>query len=162
VDTPEVGHARRFEAHQSVLSLIYGYSRLVDRGDFDAVGDLFARGTFSVSADRVLTGMAVGARLRRRLRVYEDGTPRTVHMNPNVAITFSDDLSRAEAFTPVQVFQEIEGEIKCIYLGHYDDAFEADGSRWHFASRVAVADLVGDMSAHFIRSPGAEAPQPPR
>src|SRR5256885_15028545 len=141
----------RFEAHQAVTSLIYAYSRLVDRGDFDAIGDLFARGTFTAGRNRVLVGAAVGERLRSRLRVYDDGPPHTAHLNPNVVVTFTDDLTHAYAWTPVQVLQEVDGEIKCIYVGHYEDAFEREGSEWFFTSRAPVNELVGDMSAHVVR-----------
>ena len=143
----------RFEAHRSVTSLIYAYSRLVDRGDFDAISALFGRGTFDAGRGRVLTGAAVGERLRNRLRVYDDGTPHTVHLNPNVVVTFTDDLARAYAWTPVQVLQAVDGEIKCIYVGHYDDAFERDGTEWFFTSRAPVNELIGDMSAHIVRRP---------
>jgi hypothetical protein len=151
VDTPEPVPVARSEARDSVLALIYAYSRLVDRGDFDAVGELFARGTYRVSPTRTLAGTAIGELLRSRVRVYDDGTPHTMHVNPNVVITFDNALSRAEAWVPVQVFQEIAGAIRCIFLGHYEDVFETDGTEWYFASRTAITERVGDMSAHLAQ-----------
>lgn len=147
----EPGPIDRFEAQQSVLALIHRYSRLVDRGDFDAIGELFARGTYRFGPGKDLTGPAVGEKLRSRLRLYDDGTPRTVHVNANVDVTFHEGLTRAEAWTPTQVFQVVDGEIRCIYLGHYNDTFETDGTEWYFTSRTSTAELVGDMSAHMVR-----------
>jgi hypothetical protein len=158
VETPGSRTADRVEAHFAVTALIYEYSRLVDRGDFDAVGELFARGTYAFAPDRVSTGAEVGERLRRRLRLYDEGTPRTVHANPNIVVSFNGDLSRAEARSPVQVFQLVAGEIKCIYLGHYEDAFETDGAEWYFTSRTPINELVGDMSAHVVSRPSPDAP----
>ena len=161
MSTAERGPAERSEARHSILALIYAYSRSVDRGDFDAIGDLFVRGSYRVSARRKFAGAEVGELLRSRVRLHDDGTPHTMHVNPNVVITFDDALAHADAWTPVQVFQEIEGEIKCIYLGHYEDEFELDDATWYFSSRLAIPERVGDMSSHMVqraRPDTAEAP----
>jgi len=151
LNTSQIDDAGLFTAHQAIFGLIFGYSAAVDRGDFTAVGELFRHGEYIVNNGAVsLPGTAIGQRFEQVLRRYEDGTPQTMHVNPNVVVKIDPGANTATARTPVQVFQEIDGDIRCIYAGHYDDSFERRADGWVFRSRSAIASLLGDMSHHLL------------
>lgn len=141
----------RAEARNEILALVYGYSDAIDRGDFDAVAELFRRGDFLVDGGRIpLRGDALGNWFRGQLVVYDDGTPRTSHVNPNVVVRVADDGRTASARTPLLVFQAVDGEIRCVFSGVYDDTFALGADGWHFNSRRSTTRLVGDLSAHLV------------
>jgi hypothetical protein len=137
----------------AILNLIYSYSRNVDSGDFDAVGQLFAEGAYEIPSVGVLPGTGIGDMFARRLRRYEDGTPKTTHVNPNVILEIDEPNGRATAWTSVLVFQLIEERIECIFSGWYDDEFERVEGRWIWIRRVANPRFMGDMSRHVVPEP---------
>jgi len=141
----------------AILNLIYSYSRYVDEGNFEAVGQLYAQGVYEVpSVDRNFPGTGIGEYFAQTLRRFEDGTPKTTHVNPNVILDIDDQAGRASAWTLVMVFQEVEARIDCIFSGWYDDDFELDGDRWVWKRRTAHRRLMGDMSHHVMAAAAAE------
>jgi hypothetical protein len=152
--------ADRAEARHEILALVYGYSDAIDRGDFDAVAELFRHGDFLVDGGTTpLRGDALGDWFRSQLVVYDDGTPRTSHVNPNVVVRVAGDGCTASARTPLLVFQAVDGEIRCVFSGVYDDTFTLDHDGWHFESRRSTTRLVGDLSAHLTAGRLGGAPQ---
>jgi hypothetical protein len=139
----------------AILNLIYSYSRYVDVGDFDAVGQLFEQGVYEIpSLGRELNGTAIGTYFERSLRRYEDGTPKTTHVNPNVILDIDEERGHAIAWTSVLVFQEVDGHVDCVFTGWYDDEFQLEKDTWTWKRRVTNRRLVGDMSKHVIGTAG--------
>src|SRR5262249_15388804 len=133
----------------AILALVYGYSDAIDRGDYDALAALFRHGDFVMTDGQRLRGEGLAAWFRDALGLYDDGTPRTTHSNPSVVIQLDDQGATATARTSVLVFQALEGDIRCIYSGLYDDEFERHPEEgWCFLVRRSTTRLVGDMSHH--------------
>src|SRR5439155_16134873 len=65
--------------HVAIANLVYRYAELIDAGDFDAVGELFADATISaVGSDVQWRGeQEIREMYVNSTRRYDDGTPRT-------------------------------------------------------------------------------------
>jgi len=133
-----------------IQNLLFRYPYALDRGDFDAVGDLFANArVFSggtLLADR--DARAVSNAFREWVIVYPDGTPRTRHLLANVLINpISPDRVTVSSY--VMVFQQAPGgPLQPVIGGDYLDHMERIDGRWQFVERHMGNDLIGDLSAH--------------
>ena len=97
------------EPRGCILNSIYRYSKLVDDGDFQGVGELFRDGEYVIpSLGLSLAGREIAQFFSERLKIYPDGTPHTTHANPNIMLEVEDAGDRASAWTSVLVFQLIE------------------------------------------------------
>lgn len=145
----------------AIQHLIFRYADLVDRGDFEAVGRLFARavvhmpGESMPAADREAEKMT--ALFRQWTRVYpETGTPRTRHVTTNVIIE-PEGADRARSQSYVVVFQSAPGfTLQPVIAGTYYDRFAKAGGEWHFTERREEMDLFGDLSRHLLLPYGPE------
>jgi hypothetical protein len=139
------------EPRGCILNSIYRYSKLVDDGDFQAVGELFRDGEYVIpSLGLSLAGREIAQFFSERLKIYPDGTPHTTHANPNIMLEVEDGGDRASAWTSVLVFQLIETEVRCIFSGWYEDDFEQVGDAWTWRRRTAYTRFAGDMSHHVM------------
>jgi hypothetical protein len=134
----------------SIQKLIYSYPLHLDRGELDAMAELFRH------ADVYMGDMppvrsdppAVAQAFRDFLRIYEDGTPRTRHMTSNLIIEPDGDRC-AKASCYVMVFQQTkELPLQPIIGGDYRDRFEKVDGVWRFTERYIGNDLYGDLRAH--------------
>lgn len=149
-----------FSDYHAIQNLIFTYSQRMDRGDFDGVGQLFARAQLYLPGDDApaATGAEEFAALWRRWnRIYPNGTPRTRHVVTNVLIE-DDGPDRARAhsyFTVIQTAPDFPMQTIC--GGAYRDRFAraADGS-WYFSERREDVDQFGDLS-HHLTQPYTEA-----
>lgn len=133
-----------------IQSLLFQYPYALDRGDFEAVGNLFAHArVFSggvLLADRDPAAMTKS--FRDWVIVYPDGTPRTRHMLANVVITPAGN-SKATVRSYVIVFQQApEHPLQPVIGGDYLDRVEKVEGSWRFYERYMGNDLIGDLSAH--------------
>ncbi len=133
-----------------IQNLLFSYPYALDRGDFDAVGQLFANATVysggQVMADK--DPAAVAKAFRDWVIVYDDGTPRTRHMLANVIIK-PEGASRATVQSYVMVFQQADNlPLQPVIGGDYRDTVEKVDGAWRFVERRMGNDLVGDLSAH--------------
>lgn len=133
-----------------IQNLLYSYPYALDRGDFDAVGRLFAHAKVysggALMADRDPEAMA--ASFRDWVLVYPDGTPRTRHMLANVRI-LPESPTRAVVQSYVMVFQQTDAlPLQPVIGGDYRDTLEKVDGTWRFVERIMGNDLVGDLSAH--------------
>lgn len=134
----------------AIAVLIHGYAERLDRGDFDGVARLFEHSTYGAAGGPVRRGSAEAlAALRRLVRVFEDGTPRTKHVITNLVIEVDEDAASATArsyFTVLQATPKLP--LQVILAGRYHDRFEKVGDVWRFAERVIFLDLRGDLREH--------------
>jgi hypothetical protein len=134
----------------AIQNLLFQYPFALDRGDFDAVGRLFAHARVYSSgallADRDPDAFARS--FREWVIVYPDGTPRTRHMLANVIIT-PEAADRATVRSYVMVFQQApEQPLQPVIGGDYLDRVEKHDGQWRFVERHMGNDLIGDLSAH--------------
>lgn len=134
----------------AIQNLLHQYPYALDRGDFDAVGRLFAEAR--VYSGGVLLADRDAAAFAKAFRdwviTYPDGTPRTRHMLANVVITPEGD-DRATVSSYVMVFQQAPGTaLQPVIGGDYRDTVAKRDGAWRFIERHMGNDLVGDLSAH--------------
>ncbi|MEV5648698.1 nuclear transport factor 2 family protein [Nocardia sp. NPDC052254] len=147
-----MSHAAESSSHRAIERLIADYALFVDRGDFSAVGELFATATFGGSGARIEGSAAVEQLLTGTVIRYDDGTPRTKHLVTNLVIEVDEDRGTATGrsyFTVLQATTDLP--LQPIVSGRYDDRFHRAGEQWAFAERAVTMDLIGDLSRHLRR-----------
>jgi 3-phenylpropionate/cinnamic acid dioxygenase small subunit len=141
------------DAAVQIQNLVHRYAELIDRGDFDGLGDLLA-GAEVGAADSPgsLTGHdAVVAMFTSSTRRYPDGTPRTKHVTTNCIIEVDDPAGTATCRSYFTVFQQVPAlPLQPVIAGRYHDRFVRDDGVWRFAERRFWIDLVGDLSQHLL------------
>jgi 3-phenylpropionate/cinnamic acid dioxygenase small subunit len=136
-------------SYRAIENLIATYAELVDDGDFAGVGTLLADATFTGGAGSVSGRDAIEKMLKDMVIVYDDGTPRTMHVTTNVAIEVDEEAGTAVArsyFTALQAVPDLA--LQPIVSGRYHDRFERRDGQWRFVERRVRSDLVGDVSRH--------------
>ena len=135
----------------AIEGLLADYADLIDDGDFDGVGALFASGRVCDATGSVIAEGAdqVRALYETTTRRYPEGTPRSHHLVSNLAITI--DGNEAVARSRFTVFQAVDGgDLRPIISGRYADTFTRTDSGWCFAERRMDPRLTGDLSAHLL------------
>ena len=139
----------RSDADQ-IRDLLAAYCWHMDRGEFEALGALFAHasmGDGTTPDGPMVSGADAVAALYRDGCILYDGIPRTKHVCTNAIIEFYDD--RATSRSCFLVEQQLEDlPLQPIVGGRYHDRFERVDGEWHFAERRFFVDLVGDVSRH--------------
>jgi ketosteroid isomerase-like protein len=137
-----------------IQNLIYRYCDRIDRGDFAAIGRLFAHAAIYVPAmaEPVRGAAAVQAMYTKFTRIYpETGTPRTRHVTSNVIIE-ADGEHAARAESCVLVHQATEQlPLQPIISGRYADRFSRVDGVWRFSERRMEMELFGNLSAHLLQ-----------
>lgn len=139
-----------------IRNLLGRYCEAVDRGDWVAVGDLFAHGCLATDDGTELArGREAVADFYRGGTQRHGDSPRTKHLVTNTVLRF-DGTAAAVATSSYVVFQAVDGELALqpIIAGRYTDTF-ADGAEaggWHFVERRFAVDLMGDLSHHLTWS----------
>ena len=137
--------------YQEITKLLYQYGRFIDRGDLDGACQLFEYAKIK-TIDRAELGnyRDMANMLKKFVRLYEDGTPRTKHLVTNVIIDIDEGGTSANSTAYYTVLQSVTpGDIKVIAAGQYIDEFERIDGKWRFSYRdLTVFDMQGDISGH--------------
>jgi ketosteroid isomerase-like protein len=146
------GAPDRADARTAIENLLFGYAEAMDAGDFVGIGELFAKGRI-VAPNGEITGEgkdAVRAIYEGSTRLFEDGTPKTQHVNTNLIFEFADDGRSAKVRSRFTVFQALpDFPLQPIITGHYADTFAyTDQDGWYFTERRMRPVLLGDLSRH--------------
>ena len=141
----------RSDADQ-IRDLLAAYCWHMDRGEFDALGALFAHasmGDGTTPDAPALTGAEAVAALYRDRCILYDGVPRTKHVCTNAIVEFDDDDAHATSRSCFLVEQQLDDfPLQPIVGGRYHDRFEQVDGEWRFTERRFFVDLVGDVSRH--------------
>lgn len=149
--TPANGQARAtlVDDVQLVKNLIYSYAELLDGGDFEALGRLFAAATLRTDgASVVLEGAdAVRQLIEGSVHLY-DGVPGTKHLITNAVVAIGDGgtATARSYYTAMQARPELP--LQPILAGRWHDRFAKSNGCWRFADRMIYTDLVGDLRFH--------------
>ena len=137
--------------YEAIRNLLGTYCVLIDSGDFEALGELFADGVLLDEKGRVAAegAEAATALWTAMVRRYDDGTPHTRHTTANPVIDLADD-GTAVCRSSFVVFQQLESTIGVIAAGRYRDTFTSTDGVWRFASRQFFLDQLGDVSQHMV------------
>lgn len=143
--------------HEAIRSLIHAYAERIDRGDVEAVADLFAHATLVAGDGSEFTGRDTLRDLwKGSVRIYDDGSPHVCHCISNVDVQLSDDGTTATARSYVTVMQAAPGfALQAVAVSEHRDTFEQVDGSWRFRQRRDRQVLVGDLRHHVH---GAEAP----
>src|SRR5258705_3677213 len=91
----------------AIAALVYGSAERIDAGDLDGVAALFAGAVYrSEQGGRYEGAEAVVAVLRKRVKLHDDGTPRTKHVTTNLVIDVDATAGAALARSYFTVFQQ--------------------------------------------------------
>jgi hypothetical protein len=138
--------------------LLGRYCDLVDAGDYDGVGELFAEAQLVDLEGRLVARGATEATALFAGQVQQhDGSPRTKHLVLNSQIEIDGDV--AVVRSSYLVLQQVPDvlPLQPIVTGRYVDTFArrdpgADPGAapgWVWTERRFGVDLVGDLSHHF-------------
>lgn len=143
-------------ASTAIANLVYEYARLIDMGDFDGVGQLFANATMDQGTGDLLKGAqaVTDAYVRFTRRYPDDGTPKTRHVTTNLIINVDEDAGTATCHSYVVVFQRMDDfPLQPVWSNRYEDEFRRTDSGWEFAHRRMVDHMPGDTSRHLLEVP---------
>lgn len=131
-------------------NLLGRYCEAIDRGDFDAIGALFAHGTIADEHGTPLASGAdeVAAFYRRGTRMH-GATPATKHLTVNTVFDVDETNGVATARSSYVVLQRTDAlALQPIIAGRYADRFARTDDTWHFVERRFHVDLVGELGDH--------------
>jgi hypothetical protein len=142
--------------HIAITALIHRYCWLIDAGDFDSLGQLFAHAEvhYRGGAEVIRRDPAALAAVQRRfVRIYpETGTPRTRHACSNIMILAEAD-GCASAVSTITVFQVTPVlPLQAIVIASYRDCFAPVDGYWQFSQRHIDVEMIGDLSAHLLEA----------
>ena len=138
---------------QQIANLIFRYAELVNDGDFDGVGELFARGSYGMPG-ALIEGRAIGDVMHRSVLLH-DGAMRTKHVTTNLIISLNlqspDTATCRSYFTVMQATETLP--LQPVITGRYSDTLARDQEGWYFTERVIAMEQIGDVSQHLRRPP---------
>jgi len=135
---------------EEILRLLTKYSRTVDSGDLDGFAELFSNGEWYVEGTSPSVGSdEIRQAVTSQIIIYDDGTPRTRHVNSNIDIEVDEESGTATCQRYVTILQQTESHpLQVIASGDYKDSFVKRNGTWSFASTVIRRPFLGDMSRH--------------
>jgi len=135
-----------------ITNLLHRYAELVDSGDFDGVGALFAKATLLFGDGKEGKGADLRDNMRAMVRLYPCGTPRTKHVVTNAIVEVDEAAGTAACRSYYSVMQQTEVlPLQVICAGRYHDRFVREDGEWRFSERdYSLMDLVGDLSQHLL------------
>lgn len=135
----------------AIKQLIYQYTRLIDAGDFQGIGDLFSKAEL-VNGNSVTVGASeIEALYRQSTRLYECGTPRTQHLVNNILVNAqsAESISTSSVFSVLQATDQLP--LQTIITGQYLDIFQKDDKQqWEFRRREIIIGLIGNLEHHLL------------
>lgn len=141
-------------AHEQIRNLLGTYCEVMDAGDWDRLGALFADGVLTDGdGNELARGADAVARLYAGMVVLHDGSPRTRHLTTNPVVSVGGDTATCRS--SFAVLQQVGDEpLLPIAAGRYRDRFTCVDGAWRFAERAFHLDQVGDLSQHLVPSRG--------
>ncbi len=149
--TAESESAREFSLEATVLrredearirELALRYARMVDRRDWDSIGDVF-------TGDAELSGPGFSMKGHGELVAGLRGIDRyaaTLHCVHNQLIEISDDAAWGEVYCVANHLHQIEGEPWKLDMGiRYEDRYRRTGAGWRIVRRTL--DVVWQQEA---------------
>lgn len=135
---------------EEILSLLNRYSHTIDSGDIEGFAELFDKGEFYVEGSPPNRGSKeVFDNVASNVIIYEDGTPRTRHINSNIKLEIDEKTGTAKAERYVTVLQQTDKlPLQPIFSGHYHDEFSKEDGEWHFVKAVIHQPFAGNLSHH--------------
>ena len=144
------------ESYVAVLNLVYRYPELIDSGDFDGIGRLFAHATIDTGDGSSIAGAAAIQQMyEQNTRRYADnGTPHTRHVITNPIVVIDESGGAAVCRSYVVVFQQVDDfPLQPVWTNRYEDRFRVIDGEWRFVSKRMSEHMPGDVSRHLLITP---------
>ncbi len=164
---PEPAMAQSYAEDRALIeNLSNRYMVAVDAGDIDTVMDTWAEdgvlewvGGVEEGKAEIRAAMSNFGGGARRARIPEGATswPRTRHQIINHVIDVDGDTAHTVAYWFALTNDTPDGEVKLLFMGHYEDELVREGGRWLFKKR-AVYNESRDNRALFYPGLGETAP----
>jgi SnoaL-like domain len=133
----------------AITNLVYRYAHLIDRGDLEGVGELFAQGSVDTGDGTMLSGKDAVRDMYDVVIRYPDGTPRTRHVTTNLMIEVDEEAGTGTCQSYVTVFQQTDDfPLQPVYQNRYEDRFVRVDGVWRFEHRLMCDHRPGDTSHH--------------
>ena len=134
-----------------ITNLIYKYAEFIDHGDLMGAADLFKNARMKlVGSDQLQDHVATGVMLKKFVKIYGDGTPKTKHVTTNPILEIDEEAGTAACrsyYTVLQSTDEIP--LQVIASGRYHDEFERVDGTWRFSYRdLTLFDMQGNINGH--------------
>ena len=139
-----------WQAYEEIRNLLGTFCEVMDSGDWDALGELFAHGRITDDRGRVIAGGRedVVALWTAMVRRY-DGSPCTRHMVTGPIISITD--TTATCRSSFLIAQKLPGsDLRLVAAGRYLDQLRVINGRWCFVERQFFLDQEGDMTQHLV------------
>jgi ketosteroid isomerase-like protein len=136
--------------YEAIRNLLGTYCEVMDAGDWEGLGALFADGAFLAEKGREIARgqQAISSLWTAMVRRY-DGSPRTRHLVTGPVIEVDGDTAVCRSsFLALQA--PPEGSLMPVAAGRYRDTFACTDGVWHFTSRQFFLEQEGDMSKHMV------------
>jgi hypothetical protein len=134
----------------AIANLLADYCELFDAGDFEGFAKLFERGRWFATHAKGPGSAPVRRWCEDNVLLY-DGLPHTKHVTTNLHLTLDRDTANVRCY--VTIWQGLRDfPLQAIFSGRYHDELARTEAGWHFVSRWALPDVIGDMSRH-VRTP---------
>ena len=146
----------KFESYVAVLNLVYRYPELIDSGDFEGIGQLFAHAAIDAGDGAPCVGAAaIQEMYERNTRRYSDtGTPHTRHVITNPIVEIDEAAGHAVCRSYVVVFQQVDDfPLQPVWTNRYEDRFRFVDGAWRFESKTMSEHMPGDVSRHLLVTP---------
>jgi hypothetical protein len=136
--------------YEEIRNLLGIYCEVMDAGDFEGLGALFAHGRITDDKGReIARGAAAVTDLWSAMVRRYDGSPLTRHLVTGPIIEVDGDSATCRSsFLVVQ--KPPGGDLMLVASGRYRDTFGVTAGRWHFVERQFFLDQEGDMSRHMV------------
>ena len=144
------------ESYVAVLNLVYRYPELIDSGDFEGIGRLFANAAIHTGDGTPCVGAAaIQEMYERNTRRYVDtGTPHTRHVISNPIVEIDETAGTAVCRSYVVVFQQVDDfPLQPVWTNRYEDRFLRVDGAWRFESKTMSEHMPGDVSRHLFVTP---------
>jgi 3-phenylpropionate/cinnamic acid dioxygenase small subunit len=137
-------------AHEEIRNLLGTYCEVMDAGDWEALGALFAHGAITDDRGRAIARGSdeIAGLWTAMVRLY-DGSPLTRHLVSGPII--SVDGETATCRSGFLVAQKPPGkDMRLVASGRYRDTFAVVDGTWCFTERMFFLEQEGDMSQHMV------------
>jgi SnoaL-like domain len=144
-------------AMEEIRNLVVQYPHVVDKGDFEAVGEFYDGVTTRVlGVDGEPTGDEHTRNASEVKEFYDQiitvdgsGRPNTQHLVSNVQVDVAADCESATARSTFTVLNQGDGfPLQVIITGTYVDRYQRVDGRWLLRERDEHMGLLGDLTRH--------------
>ena len=134
---------------EEILSLLNQYSYCADSGNVEGLVALYEKGEWAMEGEKLYRGAEELREIAAKTIMYEDGTPRTRHINTNIELDIDVENGTANGRRYLTVVQQTDAlPLQPVFSAIYFDEFIKEDGSWRFARTLVTAPLIGDMSHH--------------